>query len=84
MGGITSLSALIKMVTMLFPVPQEDWLFHSKSVGGLWATPASAAQTWRQKSAVIPNGLNPAKKTGMKTGQGWEGCKGGGGGVSVL
>lgn len=35
---------------MTLPVPQLAWLFHSKSVGGLWATPASADHTWEEKS----------------------------------
>lgn len=44
-GWVTSSSALIKVVRISFPVPHEAWLFHSKSDGGLWATPASADHT---------------------------------------
>lgn len=45
MDAFTSPSALIKVVRISFPVPQEAWLFHSRSDGGLCATPASAAHT---------------------------------------
>lgn len=45
MDVFTSPSALIRVVSISFPVPHEAWLFHSKSDGGLCATPASADHT---------------------------------------
>lgn len=42
----TSPLALIRVVWNRSPEPQEGWLFHSRSEGGLWAPPEPALQIW--------------------------------------
>lgn len=43
-GAITSPLALSRVVCSTSPVPQEAWVFHTRSVGGLGLLPAPEAQ----------------------------------------
>lgn len=42
--GVTSPPALIRVVCSTSPVPQDGWVFHTRSVGGLGPRPAPEAQ----------------------------------------
>lgn len=48
--GLTSPLALMRLVCRRSPVPQEFWLFHTTSVGGLWVPLPEAAQICKGKS----------------------------------
>lgn len=48
----TSPFELTNKVRIFSPVPQELWLFHSRSEGGLWDTPASALHTCRRTNRL--------------------------------
>ena len=41
---LTSPLALMRVVWNRSPLPQEFWVFHTRSVGGLWEPPPLAAQ----------------------------------------
>lgn len=45
----TSALALMSVVSVCSPTPHESWVFHNKSVGGLWLSPLDAAQIYKSQ-----------------------------------